>query len=264
MMLHRKIFRRICQATDLLGLAPCVAVRSGIAKGLKIYLRNADEDYWLGTKETPIQEALAEHLSAGHVFLDIGSNIGFFALIGATCVGPAGRVYAMEPLAENLKCLKANLRCNDVRNVEILPVAASNCEGAQDFFLAQHTGGSTLSESHIPPDVKGKTTVDVATVDGLIQRQTIMPPDLIKIDVEGAEIEVLEGMHDTMVKLRPTIVFEVDDALPDRAGDKFDAISKLLTSSGYSVRRLEQAYPGIEWTVLHGLASFQVGTNHAH
>ena len=83
---------------------------------------------WLGSYEAEVQELLALTIGPGGAAYDVGANVGFFTLLASRLAGPTGRVYAFEPVPENLRCLRRHLALNDVRNVEV--VEAAVCDAA--------------------------------------------------------------------------------------------------------------------------------------
>jgi FkbM family methyltransferase len=254
MSMFTNIARILVRSADDAGLPIALPIRGGVARGLRLGLRNATRAHLQGSCEVPVQHCLERYLRPGDVFLDVGGNIGFFSLMAARLVGPEGRVYAVEPVPENVGCIRVNALLNRLTNVTVLPLAAGRAEGTATLMLAAHSGGATLSGDDIPPDLTGRIEVPVSTIDRLIETGAIRPPALVKIDVEGSEPAVLEGMERTLTQHRPKIVFEVDSAAPARAHARFDAVAGYLSRFGYHIDRLDPSYTGVDWTVLHGLA----------
>lgn len=253
------LVRSFSRLAGCLGFFPSATVRGGQARGLKIGLRNADRAYVLGTRELPVQTVLASQVGPGDVVYDIGGNIGFFSLISARLAGEGGHVYAFEPLPENVDCLRRNLRTNGFENCTILDLALSDRSGQDDLLLSKESGGSTISVEDRPPDFAGTLTVRVATADALVESGEIRPPDFVKLDVEGAEMQVLRGMKSVIETYRPGILFEVDDADEANLAKKFSDITAFLEIAGYTVSRVEDSYGDIEWFVAHGLALPKAG-----
>ncbi len=226
-------------------------IREGAGKGLLIDRRRASADYVAGTNELPVQEALRRHLHPGDVFYDVGSNVGFFALIAARLVGPSGRVYAFEPVAENAELVRANAALNGFENVQVITVAVGARSGTSTLLLARHPGGATLSTAEPPPDLAGRREVTVAALDDLSRAGTIRPPSLVKVDVEGGEVEVLEGMARTLAAARPVVIIELDDRTVAGVAGKYGQVDDFFSTSGYATRFLEPSYRHERWHVLH-------------
>jgi len=232
-----------------------LVVASGPAAGLRMGTRNASSDYADGTNELPVQEAIAGLVKPGTVFHDIGANIGFFSLIAARRVGPDGRVVAFEPLADNVECIRDNAERNGFGNIEIHEVALTDRSGPVELLVAEHPGGSTIAPDSAPPDLRGRESVTGVTLDELISSGAVPEPDVVKIDVEGAEPQVLAGMTDTIARTRPVLVCEFDDESAQRCDEKREAFESMITEMGYDVRRLRPSYDGAGWQVAHVVAT---------
>ena len=232
-------------------------IQSGRAAGLSLVCpRNADPRFEAGTYEMPIQDAIAEMLSPGDVFFDIGANLGFFSLVAARAVGPEGRVYAFEPVPRNADAIR---RCRNINNlpwIDVFVEAVGASSGKADMWIAKHPGGSALASADTPPDRLRKANVDLVSLDDAIAERGLRPPNLIKIDVEGAEHEVLEGLAKTLLAANPALLCEVDDATEEGLDRKRRELSETLVRSGYRVRVLPLSYDASEWHVAHLLATW--------
>jgi FkbM family methyltransferase len=226
-----------------------VTIPSGQGAGLRFHPGESNPAYALGTNEMPVQEAFAQRLKPGDVFFDIGANVGFFTVIGARLVGANGFVYAFEPLPENVQRARANVEANAFSNVRILDAAVSDHSGMGELMVAGYVGGSALATAERPPDVKGVLPVRLVTIDELVAQNEIRPPQVVKIDVEGAEIEVLFGMAHTLDTCRPVVVFEIDDQSQEAYDLKYKSCLAFLEQHGYQVSTLENSYPGAGWIV---------------
>jgi FkbM family methyltransferase len=230
-----------------------VVVSVGPGRGLRLDSDRASADY-SDPPERPVQDAMARLLSPGDVVLDIGANVGFYSLLASRLVGPEGRVLAFEPVAENAARIEANAIKNDLANIEIRSVAIGARPGRSQLFIGTHPGGATLSTDDLPHDLRGARDVEVETIDRLVEAGEIPPPALVKIDVEGGEVDVLDGMAATLARHRPLVIAEVDGPDDDCAEAKFAQLSDVLGRSGYTVERLADGYPGVAWSVLHLVA----------
>jgi FkbM family methyltransferase len=247
--------RAVIGTADDVGLPVYMRIRSGTGQGLRISLRNASRRQLQGTYELPVQRALEQCLQRRDRFLDIGSNIGFFALIAARLVGSGGRVFAIEPVPKNVHCILHNAKVNGFQNIRTIEAAVGRTEGWAELLLARHSGGAALAHTESPADLVGSLKVQITTVDRLVAIGRIEPPNVVKIDVEGAELDVLEGMRATLSAHAPRIVFEVDAASDELAEARFEAVAEWLRATRHVVERLEPAYPELGWAVLHGVAT---------
>jgi FkbM family methyltransferase len=200
-----------------------VVVRSGPAKGLTIVIRPREEKfYWAGTVEPGVQEALTRDLRPGARFWDVGAHCGFFTSLASRLVGPQGEVVSFEPCDENRGRLTETVRLNDAANVRIVPWAL----GASSGTAQMRVGETSTTWSTIAGERTNGQAVEVPqrTLDECARE--LEPPDLVKIDVEGAELEVLEGAQELIESSAPKLIIEFHsvDAL-QAARRKLDAYS---------------------------------------
>ena len=236
------------------GLDPGWRVRRGPGRGLRLAVARSSGDYWSGRNELPVQRAVFANLRPGDTFYDVGANIGFFSLLAARCVGPTGRVVAFEPVPENVRCFEANAARNGVANVEVHRVAVGARSGTGVLALAHHPGGSALDEAGRPADYAGPLDVQLRSLDDLVLGGETAPPTMVKIDVEGAESAVLDGMARTASRLHPTVVVETDGPTAEEVSRRTAALTEQLVGLGYEVERLPDSYGNRRWHVAHLLA----------
>jgi FkbM family methyltransferase len=174
-------------------------------------------------------------LAPGMTVLDIGSHHGFYTLLASRKVGPQGRVIAVEASPRERERLRLHLRINRCKNVTVESRALGEAEGMAELYLV--SGGETGCNSLRQPNVAQPTervTVSVERLDCVLQEQNIDRVDLIKIDVEGAELSVLKGSHDLLGRRpRPVILIEVQDIRTQPWGYPARDIVRYLTSFDY-------------------------------
>lgn len=135
-----------------------------------------------------------EVLAPGMVVVDIGANVGYFSLLAADLVGPSGKVYAVEPEPQNNAILRKNVDLNSYSNVRVIEKAISNYTGSVQLFLSALDNGSHSISDAAARGVASEVQVAATTLDDLLEQEGWPQVDLVKIDVEGAEMLVLEGM----------------------------------------------------------------------
>lgn len=193
--------------------------------------------------ERDVRLEIMKRLKPGDTFLDIGANVGFFSLCASRRVGEKGAVYAFEPAPETRKSLNRNLELNGVRNVITVPVALSDSMGSGELFLnAKHNSGA--ASLHQSPDSGGAVEVKLDTYDNFAEKNGLPVPALVKIDVEGAEMNVLRGMRELLSRPdRPPIILEVSEWSLKEMGSSKDELFKLMAKNGYKPHLLSR--PGL-------------------
>jgi FkbM family methyltransferase len=153
-----------------------------------------------GGYEETVGIALEKCLRAGDVAWDVGANAGLYTKILAATAGPAGNVFAFEPSPQNLTHLRA--ACATLPNVTVLPVGLSSNPGRAKFIQGDDDLGATSRIAGSGEINAGETIeVELSRGDDLVGTGTAMVPNLIKIDVEGHEYEVLEGLSGTLDRI---------------------------------------------------------------
>jgi FkbM family methyltransferase len=229
-------------------------IESGEAAGLRLSFPQ-NLDYVHGSSELPMQICIAQHLSPGDVFYDVGANVGFFSLLAASKVGPRGSVYAFEPVSANAGVIRRNASLNAMSNLAVFEVAADEKSGIAKLYVTRWDGGSSLrAEAIATGEPREEHSVRVVALDDLVEDERLRPPTLVKIDVEGAERGVLGGMLQTIAKHKPILVYEVDDEDRVSFAHRRLALDGFVESLGYRVTHLEESYPNLQWQVGHSLA----------
>lgn len=245
---------RILSSGGLQRLRPGHRMMVGIGRGLRFEAGPSNHAYASGDNELPVQEALARSVRAGSVFYDIGANVGFLTTIGAKLVGPTGKVYAFEPVPANAAYVRLNSKLNGFEQTVVFQQAVSAASGRSTLTLAAYSGGAALSNVPAPPDAVNSIEVPVVCVDDLVFAQSLPAPNVVKIDVEGAELDVLKGMNRTISEHHPVIIYEIDDAMRANFDDKYEACKEFLEERGYCVERLPDSYVDTTWIVGHAIA----------
>ena len=162
---------------------------------LHLNLANPEQEriYYYGEHDERYETALLSRVvQRGMRCWDVGANIGFYTCLFATLAGPSGRVVAFEPARRTRERLEENIRLNGLRNVRVVPSAL----GAREGRACIHYADAALFEgtASLHQIAQGRSTsepVSVDTLDAFVER--LGTPDLLKIDVEGAQLEVWRG-----------------------------------------------------------------------
>jgi len=163
--------------------------------------------YWIGLRDKVDFEIFREVCIEDHynsslikprmTVVDVGSHIGTFTLIASQKVGEKGKVITIEPEIHNFGQLKDNLKLNEINNCKEINVALADYNGEGTLFIKEKSCGHSLVSDDSPI---GKTQVVVRTLDSLLKELNVNKVDFLKIDTEGAELEVLKGAREILLK----------------------------------------------------------------
>ena len=170
-----------------------------------------------------------EVVQPGDSVWDVGANVGLFSFAAAVAAGPHGRVLAVEPDTTLVRLLRRSARVNpDHAVVEVLPAAVADGLGVGRFHIARRNRSTNHLDGFGTTQTGGTRSIELVPTMTLDWLATSLPaPDVIKIDVEGAEMRVLAGASG-LLRTHPTIICEV-------AGANAVALQELLTSYGYTL-----------------------------
>ncbi|MCA0301846.1 MAG: FkbM family methyltransferase [Proteobacteria bacterium] len=177
-------------------------------------------------------------LKPGMTFVDVGANEGLFTLFAARRVGAAGRVVAAEPSSRERRRLESNLARNRIANVTVVPHAIGDSPGSARLQIATgvHAGHNTLGAfTYADVNAVDFEDVPVETLDALAARLPIERVDVVKIDVEGAELKVLQGAADLLRRTRPILLIEANEGALQGQGASSAEVVALLESLGFAI-----------------------------
>jgi FkbM family methyltransferase len=153
-------------------------------------------------------KAVQALLSSGDTFIDVGGNKGDFALLAAKITGDSGRVFCIEPEPTNCKWIRRSVQLNSYENIDLFSVALSDRDSEALMYLGTKSGFHTLLRGQ-PERSQGCLKVTTRTLDSLLKDRKTSSVQMIKIDVEGAELQVLRGSVETITN-NPDIVLLLD------------------------------------------------------
>lgn len=188
-------------------------------------------------------------LQPGGTFLDIGANIGYFTLLAAKCVGPSGKVLSFEPVPYVRERLISNVKLNRYRHCNVRSEAISNEAGEVQFYQgpADHVGISSLRK------LDGECQILRVQTQKL---DDVLPDDLhvsmMKIDIEGAEFQALEGMQGCLGRCHPDLIIEVTRDYLQGMDHAPEDLLKILEPFGYRMFAIghDSLIPVEEWSKL--------------
>lgn len=206
----------------------------GPSGGASVYLNQIEQ------KQT---SEFLEHTKEGYIVFDIGANVGYYTILASKKVGPNGKVFSFEPVVRNLSYLYRHIISNRLKNVFVLPLAC-----ADETTLRIFSFGRTIAEGHLIEDNSLNsssfhyyTYVHTTTINEFCTYSNVIP-DIIKIDVEGAELLVLKGAKQILQKAKPKIFLSIHSEQLEK-----DCI-EYLTNLGYQTLLLdEKEKPSVEY-----------------
>jgi FkbM family methyltransferase len=229
---QRLFFRKLLSGRSFLH-----TINAGPAKGLVYPITlPLDKAIWTGTYETEFAAAVSGSVNKGDICYDIGAYRGFFS--GVFALSGAGRVIAFEPFPENCAQLQRLALNNPRLPFTFENIAVGGVDGIAEFVVMPDSSMGKLASSSFQSEVPGAALLKVPlrSLDSLILEGKYPAPRIMKIDVEGAEVEVLQGAKHTLQKSRPLLFIEAHSR---RLAAE---CSNLLTDSGYRVGVLEKEW----------------------
>jgi len=180
----------------------------------------------LGTTEKPLLEWFRRNVLPGEIWIDIGAHYGYTAIALCRLVGPTGRVFAFEPVLGTAGCVARTRELNALAQLQIVPLGLASCSTIETrrLPLVRGMADSTISRNAWAEPI---SVVSFDTVWSFLCEQN---PTIhgVKIDVQGMELEVIEGMRHTLQSQRPKLIVEF------HAGVDRDRALELLCACGYS------------------------------
>ncbi len=189
-------------------------------------------------------EYFAENVKRGETVIDVGANVGQYAVLFGALVGASGAVYSFEPDSEPRTVLERNLEINHLSLiVHVEPIAVFDRAGTHAFYSRPGDSMGSLERAGFGThsglaDIR-ETTVHTIPLDDYLVSNGLSDPDWLKIDAEGAEMNVLRGASRALHG-KTTIVCELHPYAWDSFGTSFDELMSMVTQAGRSIRWLDE------------------------
>lgn len=189
--------------------------------------------------EPHVRHWLRQYLAPGKTFFDVGAYVGWHSIYAARQVGRDGKIIAFEASPANAFCLDFHRRKNNLSQMEVVAAAVADCNGGELVLHLLNGGDSTSNsiqcgEAYVSSQANQSVTDVTVPMTNLDSHSERHPPDLVKIDVEGAELLVLAGAAKLMSTRRPPIILAVHPTWL-AGGEKPQAIIDLLHRRGYKI-----------------------------
>lgn len=181
--------------------------------------------------EPDIRKTILKFTKPGMVAYDIGANVGIFSFLFASIVGKDGVVYSFEPEENNYTCFESSLEKQEKKNILLDKRAVGRTRSTEKFdrrggaFSGRLIGNGTYD---ITNNIK---IVETVSIDYVVEKEGYRVPDILKIDVEGNEGMVLEGMKNILETYSPIMIIELHTHL----GESTEQVTSLLSYYGYTI-----------------------------
>lgn len=205
----------------------------GIGRALYVYRSRELDHKWMIDNE----------LSSGNVVLDLGANIGYYAIMEAKKIGKTGKLYAIEPDPRNIELLQKNIKLNEINNIfEFEQAAISNKDQKAEFILSLKTN---LSSFDLENKNNNSNSITVQTYDLGNYLKSKERVDLIRMDIEGHEIEVFESLitfsKNSENHLPKKIIFETHFPKYKKKKEHVKEIFNKIFNIGYKIKYLSSS-----------------------
>ena len=222
-----------------------VQVAAGALQGFSLELNlQMEKDYWLGTYELELQQAVDELVKPGWVVYDVGANIGYISLMLARQVGETGQVFSFEALPANVQRLQRNIGLNGLQErVQVYSAAVVDRAAPVHFLVHPSTSmGKVVGSAGRDKIQEYQQEIEVVglTLDGFVFEDNHPVPQVIKMDIEGGEVLAVQGMRRILAELRPLMLIELHGHEAART------LWPVLTGDGYSIHRMQAGFPRVE------------------
>ena len=203
---------------------------------------------YFGIWEPTITRYLTTLELGGHAVLDVGASIGYHSILCAKLVGPTGRVFAVEPMPRILDLLRENIQLNNLRNVVIIDRCVTTTPGPCAMYYGPdyNLGKSSLLRARAGNE---KVTVEGVSFPDLLTPDQFKQIRLVKIDVEGGEIPILEMIIKNYAGFDPEVSFLVELSAPEpEQADTLQQIFQSFLALGYFIYRINNSYAVTHYT----------------
>jgi len=196
---------------------------------------------YFGSYAPLIVEAMKRLLEPGDVFIDVGANVGYLSAIAAGLVGLRGEVHCFEPVPAYFERVSKLAELNPGHSIAAIPCAAGARPGTCVIYVTREPGQNTLVRGYKGgPEIIATMEVPVVRLDSYIEARGIGRVALVKIDAEGFELPVLEGLRGYFERRedRPAIICEIAPRAYSLMGRKLSDLAGLMAKYGYAARDL--------------------------
>ena len=209
-------------------------ILKGHLKGYKFLIsENSGWSPILGGYEPTSHEIFARVIKPGQIVFDLGANNGLHSLLFSKLTGTPGKVFAFEPLPDNIAEIEKNSKLNGISNIHVVAAAVSDQAGEAVFYLGHSNKQGSIKG--IGNQTGQKINVKLITLRTFIEEKQIVP-DFLKIDIEGAESKALLGFGDLINKINPVFFIEMHTPEQDKQ------VGEILHTHHYTMYRVTEKW----------------------
>lgn len=196
-----------------------------------------------GCYERRVKDVFLGLLEPGMVVVDVGAHSGYYTLLAAKGVGAKGEVHAFEPVSVIFRRLKENVSLNALENVRLNNAALWETEAELPIYLSMSTNSGLTSFIRSKYTEEKPTIVKALSLDCYVQAVQTKRIDLLKIDVEGAELPVLKGATGILRSYSPDVICEIYEPILPQAGYTVDDLLGFMAGFGYRAFYVDTPFP---------------------
>jgi len=223
--------------------APAVGTFDVEIDGLRLHGDHIGQLYYVrelseSDREATFVALLKSAIEPGMTIVEAGAHMGYITMQSARAAGPAGRVFAFEANPRAVPLIQRNLADNDLGDrTTVVPLALGDAPGMHAFFIS---GGGDTSSLQAPDGASERIEVGVTTLDSWLDPAVLV--DVVKLDIEGAEVAALRGMRETLDRAGPglTLFAECNPPLLERFGSSAAELIDLLHDHRLDVRWIDE------------------------
>ena len=204
--------------------------------GKQLHVRNPRRSvigrsiYLSGIWEHEVTRFISPRIRPGMTVLDVGGDIGYFTLLFSLGVGPTGRVLVFEPMPQVRKYLERNIEFNNLQNTQVCRFALADRAGTAILEAPFQLSAINLHKTVLAAE---DVEVELKVYDRWSVETGVGPVDLVKIDIEGAELTALLGMADTIDSYRPAVLVEIHPERLAQFGQRPEQLVEFFVEKGY-------------------------------
>ncbi len=231
-------------------IKPAILCKTKYDNGIKITVNLQShidaQIFWQGFQEADRGEVILmkKLLNPDSVFIDIGANIGVFSLVAASIV-KNGQIHAFEPSKRLFNNLNANIALNGFTNLKtnnlglFSETTNKNLHHPQGVGMINAGAASLFPEHQVEIDNNEVEQISLITFDSYAEKNNLPKIDLIKMDIEGAEMNALKGAKNSLVQFKPLILMELDEDCLNRAGSSFKEVLDFFGALNYEINTID-------------------------